>query len=269
MVVLSAGSPTREAFGRFRMSDPARTKGRSMGVLHDRLVLGDGPPRLRSSDRTIDEIVAACDVKNSATEPGELFPVTPGDLVAGLAALALSDDQAPGPSLTQTRPRHPRLDQIIAEPALARWFPGAPRSAVLALSSGLLQIHDFWDLSHEAAQQADDMGERCSSAYWHGIAHRREPDAGNASYWFRRVGRHSIFDPLAHTAQQWLDAHDDSSLSRRLISKGSWNPFAMIDLCTQAQAGTEQEILARRLQQAEMWLLLEASFAAVTGRADA
>ena len=60
----------------------------------------------------------------------------------------------------------------------------------LALAAGLLQIHDFWDASHEAAQEADDLGERDFSAYWHGIAHRREPDAGNASYWFRRVGRH-------------------------------------------------------------------------------
>ncbi len=239
-----------------------------MGVLRDRLVLDDGPPRLRSCDRTPLEIVEFCEATGPAIERGEPFPGTPVDLVAGLAFCALGDDQEPGPSLSQTAARRPRLVQALAEPALARLFPGAPRRDVLALAAGLLQIHDFWELSHEAAQQADDLGECNSSAYWHGIAHRREPDAGNASYWFRRVGRHSIFTPLAQTARHWLDDHADSSLTGRLITNGSWNPSAMIDLCTNARPGTAEEILARRLQRAEMWLLLEASLAAVTGPRD-
>ncbi len=39
--------------------------------------------------------------------------------------------------------------------------------------------------------------------------------------------------------------------------------MAMIDLCTQAAPGSPREALARRLQRAEIWLLLEASFAAM------
>jgi hypothetical protein len=42
----------------------------------------------------------------------------------------------------------------------------------------------------------------------------------------------------------------------------------MIDLCTNARPGTGEEIVARRLQREEMWLLLEASLAAVTGPPD-
>ena len=41
--------------------------------------------------------------------------------------------------------------------------------------------------------------------------------------------------------------------------------MAMIDLCSQAQAGSPREILARRLQRLEMWLLLEATFGAMAG----
>ncbi len=121
-------------------------------------------------------------------------------------------------------------------------------------------MHDFWDASHEAAQKADDLGERDFSAYWHGIAHRREPDPGNASYWFRRVGRHPLFPSLAEAARPLLERQGDASLTGRLLSGGGWNPSAMIDLCSEAKSGTPRESLARRLQRLEMWLLLEATF---------
>ncbi len=121
-------------------------------------------------------------------------------------------------------------------------FPRAPRTGRLNLAAGLLLIHDFWDASHEAAQEADDLGERDFSAYWHGIAHRREPDAGNANYWFRRVGRHPVFSSLAEEARPLLEEHGDAQLTSRLAS-GGWNASAMIDLCTQAGAGTPRETL--------------------------
>jgi hypothetical protein len=54
-----------------------------------------------------------------------------------------------------------------------------------------------------------------------------------------------------------------------LIPGGAWNAAAMIDLCTQARSGTPQETLARRLQHCELWLLLEATFAALATPAPA
>ncbi len=123
----------------------------------------------------------------------------------------------------------------------------------------MLQVLDCWHGSHTAAQEADDLGERSTSAYWHMIAHRREPDAGNALYWARRVGRHPIFEDLAATARPLLEAHDDPSLAGRLIPGGVWSPAAMIDLTTRIQPGTPLATLARRLQRLEMIHLLEAS----------
>jgi hypothetical protein len=186
----------------------------------------------------------------------------PSELVAALAAAALGCDGSPGPTLTQTSPKAPRLLPQLSETAWAGAWPEAPRTARLNLAAGLHLMHDFWDASHTAAQEADDLGERDFSAYWHGIAHRREPDAGNASYWFRRVGRHPIFPSLVEEARPLLDEHGDAQLTSRLVS-GGWNPGAMIELCTQARTGTSRETLARRLQRLEMWLLLEATVVAL------
>jgi hypothetical protein len=120
----------------------------------------------------------------------------------------------------------------------------------------LLQIYDFWDASHHAAQQADDLGERSVSPYWHGIAHRREPDPGNASYWFRRVGRHPVFAELAEAALPLIEANEPT-LSGTLLPRGAWDAFAFIDYCTGARAKSLP--LALALQRLEMILLLGAS----------
>ncbi len=164
-------------------------------------------------------------------------------------------------------PPRPRLETALEEPAIAKLLPGSNRPARLALAAGLLQIHDFWDPSHVAAQAADDLGERRFSAYWHGIAHRREPDAGNAAYWFRRVGRHAVFGPLAQAARPILEGHGDDRWTARLAGRDAWDSQAMIDLCTGARPGSDQETLARRLQRLEMQLLLDATVdAIITGR---
>lgn len=183
----------------------------------------------------------------------------PAGLIAALAQAGLGgEDGADAPPLTQRSPQRPWLRDALDERAWAEVLPRAPRVGRLALAAGLLQIHDFWDPSHEAAQQADDLGERDVSAYWHGIAHRREPDAGNASYWFRRVGRHPLFGPLGEAAKPLLDAYGDPNLTAQLLSGGAWNPSVFIDFCGRARRGAEAEAetLAKKLQRLEMMMLL-------------
>jgi hypothetical protein len=215
---------------------------------------------LTSAKSGIPGILAALELGAPPADVILSSSLEPGELVAVLASAALGHDQSLGPTLTQTSPRTPKLLRQLVEAAWAPVWPDSQRSSRLNLAAGLLLIHDFWNESHEAAQQADDLGEREFSAYWHGIAHRREPDAGNASYWFRRVGRHPVFPALVEEARPLLDEHGDPQLTSRMIS-GGWNAGAMIDLCTQARPGTPKETLARRLQRVEMWLLLEATVA--------
>lgn len=177
------------------------------------------------------------------------------DLVAMLARVGLGDPSSEGPALTQTSPKHPKLERALSEKALADLFPGSNRPARLALAAGLLQILDFWDASHTAAQEADDLGESASAAYWHLIAHRREPDPGNAQYWARRVGRHPIHASLADAVRPILEASGDQT-----IKPGSpWSPTGLIDLATRARPGTPQAALARKIQRIEMIYLLEAT----------
>jgi hypothetical protein len=235
-----------------------------METLRDRVVV-DGPrPVLRYGAAPVGDLVSRL-VAGEA--PAKLLFATglgPADLVAALGHAALGGDDSQIPTLVQTRPRLPRLAGALAEAAWVPIFPGAPHRLRLVLAAGLLQIHDFWEPSHEAAQEADNQGERAFSAYWHGIAHRREPDSGNAAYWFRKVGKHAVFAPLAVAARPLLEAHADSQLTGRLLANGAWNPMAMIDLCTEARPGSPRETLARQLQRVEMWLLLEATFASLS-----
>jgi hypothetical protein len=234
-----------------------------MGILQHQLTVSNGQFTLASSDISISALI---DRLESGEPPSALLRDTklePAALIAAIAASALGDDASPGPALEQARPSRPKLQPALSETAWVRVFPSARAELRLCLAAALLQIHDFWDPSHDAAQRADDLGERHVSAYWHGIAHRREPDPGNAAYGFRRVGRHPIFTPLASAAKPILADHGDAALTARLIPPSGWNSSAMIDFCTDAarRPGAPRELLARRLQRAEMWLLLEATVA--------
>lgn len=181
----------------------------------------------------------------------------PAGLIAALAQAGLGDDDLAGaPALVHESPTRPWLRPALEEPAWAELLPRASRPSRLALAAALLQIHDFWDASHEAVQQADDLGERAVSAYWHGIAHRREPDPGNASYWFRRIGRHPGFEPLAEAARPLLAATGTPKLMERLLPRGVWDPFAFIGFCSDVRRGSDEERLARSLQRLEMIALL-------------
>lgn len=231
-----------------------------MNQLWDRIGIVEDRPALKADGRSVAEVVERLE---SGEAVGTVAKGRPLDLIAALGFAALGDDSSMGPALNQRPPVRTSLAGVLTESALGELFPKASRVQRLALLAGLLQIHDFWDASHDAAQEADDLGERRFSIYWHGVAHRREPDPGNASYWFRRVGADPLFSRLADAARPLLENHGDDRLTDRLIGSGVWNPSAMIDLCSAARPGSKERTLARRLQRLEMKLLLEATAAAL------
>jgi hypothetical protein len=49
-----------------------------------------------------------------------------------------------------------------------------------------------WSRAHEIAQDIEDA----DGAWVHAYLHRREGDAGNAGYWYRRAGRRAASGPL-------------------------------------------------------------------------
>jgi hypothetical protein len=49
-----------------------------------------------------------------------------------------------------------------------------------------------WDAAHRVAQDIDDT----AGAWVHAYLHRKEGDAGNAAYWYRRAGQPIASDSL-------------------------------------------------------------------------
>jgi hypothetical protein len=115
--------------------------------------------------------------------------------------------------------------------------------------SALWLYHGFLDESHTLSQEI----QTAEGSYWHGIMHRREPDYKNAAYWFRRVGRHGIFDPLDNAAQEL-----ETQIRSGTTIPVPWDPFWFIDFCegSSGKKGPDEE-LARRIQKCEWELLFE------------
>jgi hypothetical protein len=110
----------------------------------------------------------------------------------------------------------------------------APEAAM----AGLWLYFSCLDEAHTLAQAIETP----DGSFWHGIMHRQEPDAGNAAYWFRRVGKHATFPALR-----------DAAVSLGYPCGTVWDPFAFIDACEEARRspGSDNELLLRRVQLAE------------------
>ena len=121
-----------------------------------------------------------------------------------------------------------RLENLADHNTLASAFAPRPildRAMAQACLAGLWLRFDFLDESHRISQEIDNQ----TGSFWHGIMHRREPDYGNAKYWFRRVGRHPSFAALGDSARVIALTSPPETAADFLKQQENWDPFAFID----------------------------------------
>lgn len=120
-------------------------------------------------------------------------------------------------------------------PALeADLFAGLDGEAASACRAGLWLAFGFLDESHAVSQESPTR----EGSYWHALMHRREPDAGNAKYWFRKVGTHPVYAMLSDEATK--------------LGWRAWDAAAFVDECEAHRGtGSKREALLREAQRAE------------------
>jgi hypothetical protein len=178
-----------------------------------------------------------------------------GPIFSPLLAGAPLNELGPG------RPDRTALSKLKALSLEEAFAPGkfADRNMAEACLAGLCLMYDCIDESHTISQSI----ETASGSYWHGILHRREPDYGNAKYWFRRVGRHPVFEPLAARARELAAGETLDRPAAFLAEERDWDPFRFVDLCeAAAEHRSNSEMLCRKIQRKECELLFDYCFRA-------
>jgi hypothetical protein len=167
---------------------------------------------------------------------------------------------------------------VLSETAVAAKLDVIFRDAKLPsrqhqlIRSLLLLWHDHLDASHIISQGL----ENADGSFLHAIMHRREPDAWNSKYWWRRVGPHPAFPEIARQAGEFLagsrrreeaglgragnlrllTSAAASELAKQLIPGGMWDAAAFVDACDLAKDASVVATL-REVQRIETEVLLE------------
>jgi hypothetical protein len=156
---------------------------------------------------------------------------------------------------------HAQLEALEKDEAFAP-FSVRDRGMAAACRAGLWLLFDFLDEAHTISQDLHIP----EGSYWHALVHRREPDYDNAKYWFRKVGKHPVYEPLRQQAATIAAKPPKAALF--LSTQNTWDPNAFVDLCEAAQTDRIScGLLCQQIQRAEWDLLFDFCHRRATGRA--
>lgn len=174
-----------------------------------------------------------------------LFPDAAWQPELSRRIIAASDDEMFGPNAQNSVSQNSRPQD------------GGPDALPAACRAGLLLWNDDLEASHALSQNIEDA----TGSFWHAIMHRREGDAANSNYWWRKVGAHpacgdvhrAVLAALENEGDGCGKARDFAALLRRA---GVWQPEAFVQHCEAARHDRSDDTWLRRVQSAEMEALL-------------
>ncbi|MDZ4743259.1 MAG: hypothetical protein SGI98_07560 [Verrucomicrobiota bacterium] len=153
-------------------------------------------------------------------------------------------------------PGHPLPDARLNISPFIKDIPAQNPVMNQCCVAALWLLNDYLDDSHKISQDIPTS----TGSYWHGIMHRREPDAGNAAYWFNRVGKHPVFPKITAVVTPLIN-EATCPQAPFLALTDSWDPFYYIGLCEQYRdSGLPEEMLCRQIQLAEWQTLFNYCF---------
>ena len=173
------------------------------------------------------------------TERGD-YPPAIGELLRKLPRMPLG----PGEPDRSVKGQLEALNEAAFAPCRV-----VDRDMVAACRAGLWLAFGYLDESHTISQ---DLHTPEGSA-WHAVMHRREPDAWNSKYWWRRVGSHPVLEQLRKRSPE--------------VGYRYTSPEDFVDFCERVRGtGSTDEEVAVRVQQLEWDLLFAWSFERATGK---
>ena len=120
----------------------------------------------------------------------------------------------------------------------------------------LLLWNDHHDPAHELVQDASSR----DGYLIHAILHRREPDFGNANYWFHRVGAHPCYPALASAVAKHFNETSKPASSETFLRRGAWDPLRFVAACEEVAGEPADSVKVtelRRIQGLETEVLLQ------------
>lgn len=165
----------------------------------------------------------------------------------------------PLPPLYPTQPWNQDLTQRIqtvsaTELAGADVAPAQPEM-LDACRAGLLLWNDNLEVSHTIMQRLENQTGSC----WYAIMHRREGDASNSQYWWRRTGAHPAFGAIHEAVLAALQdeaAPAAQAFKAKLQSAKTWLPVEFVTCCESAQCDQSGSEWLQQVQVVEMATLL-------------
>ncbi len=155
-----------------------------------------------------------------------------------------------GPGPRGTRQSIPVLERALQKVFSTTHHTDEQHKLIRAL---VLLWHDHLDIAHTLAQEMDTP----DGSLIHAIIHRREPDYGNAKYWFHRVRHHPSFADIGSRVADLPSSGAECLLLDRCAPDGVWDPVAFIDCCqAEASSSSGHEAFLQKMQRTEFSALL-------------